>query len=431
MAPTDQPADLRPLRVLLVDDDRDDYLLTRELFADMKDRRYTLDWETDADAGLAAICRAEHDVYLLDYQLGRRNGLDVLRDALAKQCTGPVIILTGQGERDIDLAAMQAGAADFLEKGRLDAAMLERSIRYALAHKRHRDELLAAQDRLRLADRMATVGTLAAGLAHDINNVTFPLAARLSMLLKGPALDEDTHDHLLAVQGLLNHLRDMSKNLSLFSRDPRQEGTTGQTELVDWCNKAWKLIEVSMRGVPGGTAHSIRLECDIPAGLPLVAIAPHRLTQAVFNLVQNARDAIQARKGFPAAADGKDGKYTGHIRIQARPDGDSGMVNIQVSDDGVGMDEQTRLRCIEPFFTTKDRPSNPGEGGSGMGMSVVHAIAERTGGRLEIESAPGRGTSVSLTLPTASATAVNAAAKPNPGTPLTPASTDDRAGARV
>jgi len=135
--------DKPPVRVLLVDDDRDDYILTRDLFAEMSGERYTLDWVSDYDVALKGICRGEHDVYLLDFRLGRRNGLELLREARATSCKGPAILLTGQEEHDIDVAAMQAGAADYLDKSRLDAALLERSIRYALQHKRHEEELEA------------------------------------------------------------------------------------------------------------------------------------------------------------------------------------------------------------------------------------------------------------------------------------------------
>lgn len=129
------------IRVLVVDDDYDDYLITRELFSDLNGASYEVDWVDDYDAALQAICSDKYDVYLLDYQLRAATGLDLLRAAMARQCTGTAIILTGHGQRDIDVQAMQAGAVDFLEKGRLTPALLERSIRYALQQKRDREEL--------------------------------------------------------------------------------------------------------------------------------------------------------------------------------------------------------------------------------------------------------------------------------------------------
>src|SRR4051794_2073728 len=100
------PAD-RPVKVLLIDDDRDDYLLTRDLFAEIPGGRYRLDWVADYAAGLAAVTRGEHDVYLLDFRLGEKTGLDLLAEARKHGGpNGPVILLTGQTVWEVDLAAM-------------------------------------------------------------------------------------------------------------------------------------------------------------------------------------------------------------------------------------------------------------------------------------------------------------------------------------
>ena len=133
------PNEKRPVRVLLVEDDEDDYLLTRDLIADMNHRQYTLDWVPDFDTAVEAIGRGEHDVYLFDYRLGAHDGIELLREA--KKMRGPAILLTGQGASDLDVAALQAGASDYLDKQRLDAGSLERAILYGLHQKRRQDEL--------------------------------------------------------------------------------------------------------------------------------------------------------------------------------------------------------------------------------------------------------------------------------------------------
>ena len=117
------------LRVLLVEDDEDDYLIIRDLLFEMK--RFELEWVTDYDDALEAIERGEHDVCLLDYRLGERNGLELLHEASERGYKVPIILLTGQGDREVDLEAMQAGAAGYLVKGQIDAPLLERSVRYA------------------------------------------------------------------------------------------------------------------------------------------------------------------------------------------------------------------------------------------------------------------------------------------------------------
>ena len=119
------------VRVLLVEDDEDDYVLTRDLLVEGFGGRVTVEWASTRSAGLELLTEALFDVALLDFNLGRETGLDLLREARARGCRTPVIMLTGQDDRTTDLNAMHAGAADYLVKGRVTSDMLERAIRYA------------------------------------------------------------------------------------------------------------------------------------------------------------------------------------------------------------------------------------------------------------------------------------------------------------
>ncbi len=145
-----------PIRVLLIEDDEDDYFLTKGLLTESQGPRYAVEWQKNFESGLAAAIRNQHDVCLVDYRLGAKNGIDLLRTALEAGCQLPLILLTGQGEHEIDLQAMKAGADDYLVKGRLDAGMLERSIRYAIERKRAAAQ--AAADQARLAAFGADIG---------------------------------------------------------------------------------------------------------------------------------------------------------------------------------------------------------------------------------------------------------------------------------
>jgi PAS domain S-box-containing protein len=136
------------LRVLLVEDDEDDFILAKGHFADMQRTRVQLDWMRNFAAGLEAMTRNQHDICLVDYRLGAQNGIELLRAALAAGCQAPVILLTGQGEHEIDLEAMKAGAADYLVKGRIETATLERTIRYAIERRRAAERAVAEQARL-------------------------------------------------------------------------------------------------------------------------------------------------------------------------------------------------------------------------------------------------------------------------------------------
>ena len=124
------------LRVLLVDDDEDDFIITEAFLSEIEGQRYNLTWVSSYEVALETIKRDQHDIYLLDYRLGEYNGLDLLRKVVAEGCTAPIILLTGQGDHDVDVEATKAGAMDYLVKGRIDAAMLERSIRYAVERNR-------------------------------------------------------------------------------------------------------------------------------------------------------------------------------------------------------------------------------------------------------------------------------------------------------
>src|ERR1700735_2173212 len=106
-----------PIKVLLVDDDEDDYLITRDLVSRVRESRYQLEWINNYNEGLAAIKRGEHDICLLDYRLGERTGLELLRELQSFKARPPIILLTGQGDQEIDIEAMKAGAADYLVKG--------------------------------------------------------------------------------------------------------------------------------------------------------------------------------------------------------------------------------------------------------------------------------------------------------------------------
>jgi two-component system, cell cycle sensor histidine kinase and response regulator CckA len=148
--------EVEQIRVLLVEDDEDDYILTRGLFNEVRGHRFQLEWFTSYALGLEAMVRNQHDVCLVDYRLGPRTGVELLRDAVQRGCQAPIILLTGSGQHQVDLEAMKAGAADYLVKSNLHADGLERSIRYALERKRAASR--AAFEQASLAALGADVG---------------------------------------------------------------------------------------------------------------------------------------------------------------------------------------------------------------------------------------------------------------------------------
>src|SRR5215218_831708 len=139
--------DTQPIRVLLVDDDEDDYVMTRDLLAELGRGAFLLDWVSSYEEARGAVGRGEHDAYLLDYRLGERSGLDLLREVGGDGRGAPMILLTGQGGDEVDAEAMRAGAADYLIKGSLEATLLGRSIRYAVERARASRALRESEER--------------------------------------------------------------------------------------------------------------------------------------------------------------------------------------------------------------------------------------------------------------------------------------------
>ena len=135
--------------ILLVDDDEDDYVLVRDLLTDMEQTDFRIEWINQYDKGLKEVLRNKHDVYLVDYRLGEKNGLDLLQAAIVAGIRNPIIVLTGKGLPEIDLQAMQMGAADYLVKGQISAPAIERSIRYAIKNARVINQLHEKEQRYR------------------------------------------------------------------------------------------------------------------------------------------------------------------------------------------------------------------------------------------------------------------------------------------
>ena len=120
------------IKVLLIEDDEDDYVLTRELLSEIKGGKYTLDWTASFEEGLRIAGLLEHHVCLVDYRLGEKSGVQLIREARESGLTTPMILLTGQGNHDVDVEAIEAGATDYLIKDETPAGRLERTIRYAV-----------------------------------------------------------------------------------------------------------------------------------------------------------------------------------------------------------------------------------------------------------------------------------------------------------
>ena len=246
----------------------------------------------------------------------------------------------------------------------------------AIERKQAEDRLAESRERLRLSDRLASLGTLVAGLGHDMNNVLFPLRCRLDAL-NWDDLPEDVREVIKSARDSVDYLQQLSSGLRLFAADPLATDSTLEiTSPAAWWGQVQPLISKMVQ-------KNITIHAEIPDDLPLVTVAAHRLTQAVMNLVTNAAEAMPAG---------------GEIHIRANVD-QSRHVVITVSDKGIGMSEEVRRRALDPFFTTKKRSLS-----TGLGLSLVVGVVRRSHGAITIDSAPGKGTTVRLAFPAARVT---------------------------
>ena len=130
-----------PHRVLLIDDDEDEFVLVRDFLNDVSEHSYAIGWLSDYAAAEAAIIEGKHDAYLIDYRLGPRTGIDLIQKIRNRQLVRAMIILTGHGDLQVDTKAQRAGASDYLVKNEITGALLDRSIRYAVAASRSESRL--------------------------------------------------------------------------------------------------------------------------------------------------------------------------------------------------------------------------------------------------------------------------------------------------
>lgn len=234
--------------------------------------------------------------------------------------------------------------------------------------------LATANLRLHLADRLASLGTLAAGLGHDLNNVLLPVRARLNAI-EHAGLTPLGQRHLVAVRRSITYLQHLSDGFHFLALDPNAEPVVddGVTDLAQWWRQVGELLRRAV-------ATPVTVRVSLPESLPCVRIASHWLTQAMLNLIVNAGEAVEGRR-------------KGAIRIWAEASDDRSEVRLAVTDNGRGMARSVQRRAFDLFFTTKARSM-----GTGLGLPLARKIALRAGGDIALTSEVGRGTTAIITL---------------------------------
>ncbi len=379
------------VRVLLIDDDRDDYFLTRELVSEIPGGRFQLDWTPEYAAGAEAVRAGTHDVYLVDYRLGPRTGIELLRETRNGGRSGPVLLLTGQGHSRTDMEALDAGADDYLEKAGLTPALLDRAVRFALVQYRasaelerkvkdRTEELARANDALREADRRKD--EFLATLAHELRNPLAPIRNALEILRLANDTGDTVRRQRERMERQVAQLIRLVDDLLDVSRV-----TNGKLRLTIETLSVQEVIEAALdMSRPQIEAAKLALTVDVPAEPVRLAGDRVRLTQVFTNVLNNAA------------------KFTepgGHVWVSAVPS--AGRVAVTVRDTGVGIPADV-LPVVFALFTQVDRSLNRSQGGLGIGLALVRRLVEMHAGTVVAHSdGPGKGATFTITLPTAQA----------------------------
>jgi two-component system, cell cycle sensor histidine kinase and response regulator CckA len=378
-----------PLQMLLVEDDISDAYLTR---ATLEQAGVTAEWRHVvrlADIDFDTIGDWA-DCALVDLSLPDSRGLEAVRKFLTSAPRLPVVVVSGNSDQALALAAVHEGAQDYLVKGRIEPDVLARTIRYAIERKLIEYELQRAR-------QMARLGRLAGGIAHHFNNLHALIvnyAAFVADDLSGAALAgvaelEQARKDVMQIQQGAQHAVALTQQLSIFA-----EQDVVQSQVI--CLN--DVIEGARELLSGRMGDGISLEFSLAGDVPLVLADRRHIEHLLVSLADNARDALpeggQVTIHTASVADaGPDDDPTAHRYGQLR-----------MQDTGTGIPSDIIDRVFEPFFTAKVGGQHPG-----LGLAVVYAIMERWGGRAEVASSPGEGTTVTLVFPAADVLNVAAA----------------------
>jgi signal transduction histidine kinase len=369
--PRETPAESaqEPIRVLLVDDDEDEYIITRRIISEIIGRKHLLDWAATYDDGMRVIRENRHDLYLIDYRLDDKTGLELLKEAMADGCTQPMILLTGQEDREVDMEAMRAGAWDYLVKGRIDAPALERAIRYTLEHKKVLDVVLESQ-----RQREKFVATL----THDLKT---PIKAefRIFELLLAERFGPITSEQQTVVYEMLRSNRFMYQMVdNLLTAFKFEEGhLILRMEMTDLNELISSTLQMDLTGLADDKNQ--KLEMELQPDLPNIPVDALEVKRVIYNLVQNAINYTP--KG-------------GSIVVRSRH-GDH-HVWITVTDNGPGIDEVMQRTLFEPYSSMAKRYRHIG---TGLGLYISRKIIEAHQGELKVESRLGEGSTFTFSLP--------------------------------
>lgn len=384
------------VRTLLVEDNPGDARLTEEY---LREGAYGLKtevhWVKSVAEALAALeGEAPFDIILLDLSLPDSSGLDTFTTVHAKARHVAIIVLSGQSDTELAVQMVKEGAQDHLSKNSLEPELIARAIRYAIQRKAIIEQLRDTQMQLIQAEKMESVGRLAAGVAHEVKN---PLARILLGLeyLKGGIDPEDPNVPLIfdRIESAVHRADAIICEMVNFSSDRQLDLQI--TDLRPAVENALMLVDHELK------KRGIFVALDIPDDLPSVCIDHAKIEQVLINLLLNAVHAIdEAGTSGRLTVTARPTTYSGNARekVDRTARGlrhDEPVVLLTITDNGTGIPDDKASTIFDPFVTTKATGV-----GTGLGLTVVRKIIELHDGAISItnreDGTPGACASISI-----------------------------------
>jgi len=370
--------------ILLVDDEAG---IRKVLGISLTDLGYTVHTAENAATALTIIEAVRPSITLTDIKMPGMDGIDLLKAIKSRYPETEVIMLTGHGDMDLAIESLKFQATDFITKPISDDALtvaLHRAgerlemRRQLKAYTENLEHLVEEKSRQLIeAERLAAVGETVAGLSHTIKNITGGLDGGMFVLGKGIELEDAAYlkQGWELVRGNVDRIKTLSLDLLNFAKTDRLEYRQVNPEQP--AREVFDLMRSRAQD------QGMDLILDIAAGLAPTQMDPVGIHQCLLNLVTNSIDACVDTE----PADGAQ-----RITLSVRPLTDGGIC-YQVADTCCGMDERTKARLFQRFFTTK------GERGTGIGLMLTRTIVHRHNGTIDVTSQPGKGACFTINLP--------------------------------
>jgi signal transduction histidine kinase/ActR/RegA family two-component response regulator len=287
--------------------------------------------------------------------------------------------------------AFSSGECEFLKQLSEHVALASHQVRLYGALQQAYDDLRQSQHTIMQQERLRALGQMASGIAHDINNAISPISLYTESLLeREPNLSERSRSYLSTIQRAIEDVARTVARMREFYREREAQLTLERVDINRSVRQVVELTRPRWSDQPQQRGLMVDLRTELTEPLPDIMGAEHEIRDALTNLIFNAVDAMPAGGGL-------------YVRTRKAVDGGGAdRVLIEVSDSGVGMDDDTRRRCLEPFYTTK------GERGTGLGLAMVYGMIQRHSAELEIDSTVGKGTTVRLIFPSQASSLVDA-----------------------